>query len=46
MQIMGKMWNHSPVMFWKLSFNLDIKYLSERNGKNSRTHALRLRKLW
>jgi hypothetical protein len=40
------MLNHSPVLFWKLLIKLDIKYLSKDNGKNSSTHALRLRKLW
>jgi hypothetical protein len=32
--------------FWNLLFNLDLKYLSEDNGKTSRTYALRLRKFW
>jgi hypothetical protein len=40
------MLNHSPVLLWNLLFNLDIKYLSKDNGKNSRVYALRLKKLW
>jgi hypothetical protein len=33
------MLNHNPVLFCNLLFNLGLKYLSEYNGKNSRTYA-------